>query len=150
MSTPPKHPDESSNILDFTDDNGDALLILLQITHLRFGAIKSSYDYSLIFHVAVLCEKYSCLNLVKPWLNRWLPSGLMASVMTNHHLLYIAWAFGDEILFKNVATRLVTRMRVAVNGQPFTTVGFGFPRPHPDGIVGTLLHINIGSSVADP
>jgi hypothetical protein len=58
--------------LDFTEDNGDALLILLRIAHLQFEDI-SEEEMALdsLLHLAVLCDMYDCAKLVKPWLSHW-------------------------------------------------------------------------------
>jgi hypothetical protein len=58
--------------LDFTGDNGEALLILLRIAHLRFQAIPATLPYQTLLQVAVLCDQYQCINLVRPWLPQWL------------------------------------------------------------------------------
>jgi hypothetical protein len=58
--------------LDFTGDNGEALLILLRIAHLRFQDNPSTLPYQTLLQIAVLCDQYQCINLVRPLLPQWL------------------------------------------------------------------------------
>ena len=58
--------------VDFSDDNGEALLILLRIAHLRFHDTPTTLAYQTLLQVAVLCDQYQCINLVRPWLPQWL------------------------------------------------------------------------------
>ncbi|EKD17459.1 uncharacterized protein L3040_005062 [Drepanopeziza brunnea f. sp. 'multigermtubi'] len=118
--------------LTFTNDNGEALLILLRIAHLRFGAIKPTYEPPELFEIAILCEKYNCASLVKPWLGSWLPLESWATILNDDRWLYIAWAFGREIMFRKVAKGIVTRMRLSPSFVPFTQSRVAFPRPYPN------------------
>ena len=58
--------------LDFTEDPADALLILLNITHFHFADIPSTLSTSTLSEIAILCDQYNCVLLVKPWLAQWL------------------------------------------------------------------------------
>ncbi|TGO12856.1 hypothetical protein BTUL_0081g00330 [Botrytis tulipae] len=58
--------------LDFTEDNPEALLILLQIAHLKFSNVPSQLPYEVLYHIAILCDQYDCRKLVKPWIQGWL------------------------------------------------------------------------------
>ncbi|KAI9053191.1 hypothetical protein LZ554_003457 [Drepanopeziza brunnea f. sp. 'monogermtubi'] len=118
--------------LTLANDNGEALLILLRIAHLRFGAIKPTYEAPELFDIAILCEKYNCASLVKPWLRSWLPLESWSTILTDDRWLYIAWAFGREIMFRKVAKGLVTRMRLSPSSVPFTQSRTAFPRPYPN------------------
>jgi hypothetical protein len=44
--------------VDFSDDNGEALLILLRIAHLRFHDTPTTLAYQTLLQVAVLCDQY--------------------------------------------------------------------------------------------
>jgi hypothetical protein len=53
--------------IDCTEDDSSALLILLNIAHLRFNEVPNGkLEYSLLFEVAKLCDQYDCVNLVRP------------------------------------------------------------------------------------
>ena len=58
--------------LHFEDDDGEALLLLLRIAHLQFAEVPVSLDFDKLLQVAILCDMYDCVGLVKPWLSTWL------------------------------------------------------------------------------
>ena len=49
--------------MDFTEDDGDALLILFRLAHIRFKDIPDKLPYNTLLQVAVLCDQYDCVNL---------------------------------------------------------------------------------------
>ena len=48
------------------------LLLLLRIAHLQFSKVPSTREFEAILNVAILCGKYNCVGLVRPWLPFWL------------------------------------------------------------------------------
>ncbi|KAG4419877.1 hypothetical protein IFR04_007009 [Cadophora malorum] len=58
--------------VDFTEDDGCALLILLRLAHIQFPHVPSKISPDTLFQVAILCEKYECFDLVDPWLEKWI------------------------------------------------------------------------------
>jgi hypothetical protein len=60
--------EEGVKEIDCTEDNADALLLLLNIAHLNFVAVPNYLKYEPLFQVALLVDQYQCLNLIKPWL----------------------------------------------------------------------------------
>lgn len=63
-------PDEehkSDARIDFTEDDCEALLILLRIAHLQFHQVPSKLEYSQLLQLAILCDMYDCAKLVRPW-----------------------------------------------------------------------------------
>lgn len=51
--------------IEFPDDDPEALHFLLRIAHLDFSMVKSIQSDRLLFHIAVLCDKYELNGLVK-------------------------------------------------------------------------------------
>lgn len=56
--------------LDFSEDDGEALLLLLRYTHLQFKEIPQFPDNTLFRNVAILCDLYDCgmLKIISPFL----------------------------------------------------------------------------------
>lgn len=46
--------------LDFSEDDGEALLILLRLAHMQFRLIPSTINTTLFRDVAILCDLYDC------------------------------------------------------------------------------------------
>jgi hypothetical protein len=61
---------EPADELDFTENLAEALLILLNITHLRFTGITSTPPLNILSKVTILCDEYNCVHLVQPWLSQ--------------------------------------------------------------------------------
>lgn len=115
--------ESSSSELPLPDDDPDALLLLLQIAHLHFdliplrlhstpssptspphpsddisAATASPTPNSLLYRVAVLCDKYDCVRLVRPWIREWLryPMASTLASPTVREDLFINWVFGGS------------------------------------------------------
>lgn len=54
--------------VDCAEDNAEALLIVLNICHLKFDKIPERLSYEQLLQIALLCEKYKCVGTVKMWL----------------------------------------------------------------------------------
>ena len=94
--------------LDFSEDDGDTLLILLKICHLKFIGISTYLSILQLAQVALLCDRYDCASLVKPWLELWLSIDLFLDpVVWGDYSLFIAWVFGKIDIFNAVAPSLL-------------------------------------------
>jgi hypothetical protein len=101
---------EAPKKIDCSDDDAQALLVLLNIAHLKFDIVPKLLPYQLLYHVAILVDQYQCLKLVSPWLKLWSQdeeSQLM--VDGQEGWLFIAWAFGRESIFEQLARKLLKR-----------------------------------------
>jgi len=59
--------------LDFTEDNAEALLVLLCVVHLRFEDIMyDSPPRQVLIDLAFLCNQYFCHHLIRPWAGNWI------------------------------------------------------------------------------
>ena len=127
--------------IDFTDDSAEALLILLRIAHCQFSKIPSRLEPRTILHMAVLCDKYDCVGLVKPWLNMWLVDEWgQYDKPGNERWLFIAWVFGREQVFEASARKLQREMTVDDCEEGLMSTGESFPKLMPPDIIGMLLY----------
>ncbi|KAH8651511.1 hypothetical protein BGZ60DRAFT_569153 [Tricladium varicosporioides] len=93
--------ENKKTVLDFREDNANALLILLAIAHLKFKFVpQRELNDDQLMSLAVLCEKYQCLSTIGPFLPRWRKSGHAGQVARDRHKgQYISWVFGWEQSF---------------------------------------------------
>ncbi|KUJ06368.1 uncharacterized protein LY89DRAFT_790536 [Mollisia scopiformis] len=99
--------------LDFSDDDGDSLQVILNLAHLRFGKVPTTALPNL-YKFAVLCNKYDCVRLIGgPWLSAWLRLPKSPSVGT----LFIAWVFGQERKFDSTSSVMIKGIRLDENGN---------------------------------
>jgi len=84
-----------SKELDFTEDNGEALLILLRIAHLQFHELpEKEMSLDFLLNLAILCDMYDCQKLVKPWVSQWcIFSNLVRPDAALEKLLFVAFVF---------------------------------------------------------
>ena len=124
--------------IDFSHDNSDALLVLLNITHLCFTNVPNTQlPYQMLYDLAILCDQYDCLALVRPWVDKWV-------VYAAHEVkqegregwLFIAWVFGREKVFDDLAQLLIKRSPTSQTGECLRYTGEFLPEPMPPGIIG--------------
>lgn len=101
--------------IDFTEDDGEALLILLRIAHLEFDKVPTTeLPFKTLLGMAALCEKYQCVRVVLPWLGGWLAKEDTESKKPlQEQWLYIAWTFGREKVFAELAAPLILEARTS-------------------------------------
>jgi hypothetical protein len=93
----------------FSNDNSEALLVLLNIAHLRFSKVpKTELGYQMLYDLAILCDQYDCVELVKSWVDKWLLHAAQEIVIKGHEgWLFTVWVFGLEWEFEHLAMCLV-------------------------------------------
>ncbi|KAF7896493.1 hypothetical protein EAF00_006507 [Botryotinia globosa] len=106
------------NELDFTEDNPEALLILLQIAHLKFSDIPSQLPYEVLYHIATLCDQYDCRRLVKPWIQGWLKDEANEAYLPHYEgWLWVAYYFGRKEIFYHMMKILALRLEIGKDGK---------------------------------
>lgn len=126
--------------IDLRDDCGESLLILLRIAHCQFSMLPSAMEFETILKIAILCDKYDCVGLVKPWLEQCLVNEQSECDKPGHEeWLFIAWVFGRGNIFPGLARKLLREMTVNDDGKSLTSTGEAFPSLMPPGMIGMLL-----------
>jgi hypothetical protein len=122
---------------DFSEDDVEALLLLLRIAHLQFDKVPPELTLEGLLNVAILCDKYICTGLVEPWLPQWLANEETESKEPDcGEWLYIAWIFRREKIFKELATKLIYEVTTNDEGKCLTSSGEDFLSPMPPDIIG--------------
>jgi hypothetical protein len=98
--------------LDFTEDDGEALLLLLRVMHHQTTNIpKVALDFPILLSLAKLCDQYICAHLLEPWLHYWLlDEGTMWQRLGNEDYLFVAWVFRREKTFEAIVSNALKRM----------------------------------------
>lgn len=123
--------------VDFRDDDGEALLLFLRIAHHQYNDIPTTLACKTLLDVAVLCHCYSCVELVEPWLSQWLSDEEKSSKEAEHeYWLFIAWVFGRDKVFSDLAARMVLEATTNNDGKCLTSSGAEVSGPMPPKILG--------------
>ena len=113
-------PSAGSREVNFAEDDPDALLLVLRIAHLQFKQVPTSLLYNQLLNVAIICDKYDVVGLVRPWYHMWEePLKLSACKPAHEEWLFIAWTFGDTPTYKSLARSLVLESTINDLGQCF-------------------------------
>ncbi|KAK0119407.1 hypothetical protein ONS95_010859 [Cadophora gregata] len=102
--------------IDCSEDDGEALLVLMNIVHLEFQKIPKSLALGILHQVAMLCEQYQCVRIVAPWVQGWVKN-IPKVAQFQLGMLYVYWAFGYEDEFQSSAILLVNNLTVSEEGQ---------------------------------
>ena len=101
--------------ITLSDDNPSALAIILRIIHHQHGSVPKTLSELYLWQVAILVDKYDLLEAVTLWIDRWIQpyldsTGLpltSSSYFTGDKGVFLAYAFGKEIIFKSISKEII-------------------------------------------
>jgi hypothetical protein len=144
---------EASEI-DLSHDDADAMLLVLRIAHLQFHDLAKGLKYRALLDLAVVCDKYDLIHLVRPFLDLYgwakpytytlrQPIRHTARPIQYPGWLFIAWTFGYIESFCALAKQMSCTVEVhKVPGSVVIVVpghGTVLERDMPPGILGTSI-----------
>ena len=104
--------------VDLLDDDPDALLILLRISHLQFSNVPLHVEYTILVHLAVLCDKYEMAQILLPWIRPWQADWMPHSLKRGYeNLLFVAWVFSDLETYNAIARQWVMKSTLDIDGN---------------------------------
>ncbi|KAL9129918.1 MAG: hypothetical protein Q9217_001766 [Psora testacea] len=132
---------EVGAVVDFSDDEPKALVILLNIAHLRFSVLPETLTFHELLDVSVLCDKYDTIRLVRPWAPKWVePLTPTAYKPGYEEWLFIAWTFGDEATFSKLSKNLVLTIQLIEGDVCANGAGQKLGDTIPPGALDAILH----------
>ncbi|KAF1991477.1 hypothetical protein K402DRAFT_294941, partial [Aulographum hederae CBS 113979] len=103
--------ESTASEVPFPEDDPDALLIVLRIAHLQFALLPRSMSFLMVVKLAVLCDKYDTVALVKPFLSMWVDPHKENLLTVNYQeWFFVAWVFGYEEEFNQLLHHSVVRV----------------------------------------
>ncbi|KAF8247003.1 hypothetical protein K440DRAFT_661640 [Wilcoxina mikolae CBS 423.85] len=110
------------------DDNYEALLVVLQVIHMRNTAISRAYTVEQLYDIAVICDKYDIIEPLIPWVHVWTTLSPGVISMSDSLLwLFVAWVFRKSTLFRDVSRHLIAVTKFDAEGEFITDSGHSFP-----------------------
>lgn len=126
--------------VSFPDDVPNALLVVLNIAHLRFNKVPREVSYVQLVSMATICDKYDTVAICRPfiqdWVQLWLLNQKASLLQNNEHWLWIFWVFGYEAEFCELVDDLRHRVYTDSKGRCITQTGRYLDGPMPPGLVG--------------
>ncbi|KAK6540456.1 hypothetical protein TWF694_009250 [Orbilia ellipsospora] len=81
--------------LHLEDDDPDCLLNLFRCTHFQYADVPKSFKFHQLKSLAMICDKYDCAKVLKPWSDSWLaPWEGFALTPGYEHWLFVTKVFG--------------------------------------------------------
>ncbi|CZR66909.1 uncharacterized protein PAC_16810 [Phialocephala subalpina] len=128
--------------VDFRDNDSEALLVLLRIAHLQYNDVPTTLTYKTLLDVAVLCDRYNCVELVEPWLSQWLSDEEKSWKEAGHeNWLFIAWVFARDKVFSDLAARMVREATTNDDGKCLTSSGAEVSGPMPPKVLERIQEV---------
>lgn len=123
--------------VSFPEDDPETFIILLQICHLNFSKVPEVLTYRELTKIAVLCDKYDTVALVRPWISKWQQKHILLAEKDGfEEWLLISWTFGNRAVFESVFTKLVQETTSCEGGKLVTSAGKIVEIDMPPGIIG--------------
>ncbi|KAF8248479.1 hypothetical protein K440DRAFT_660796 [Wilcoxina mikolae CBS 423.85] len=94
------------------------LAVVFYAIHGLGKKIPNEIDFSHLYDISVLCEKYRCATIMQPWCGNWVER-LRSTIdkPENGGWLYIAWVFGLDDVFQTLTRRLITSTVIGGYGR---------------------------------
>jgi len=117
----------------------EAMEHLLNITHIKTGAIPHDIDFAMLFHVAVIIDYYDMREAMACYTTRWIKKvrgGNRSRVPKEYGLLvmlwiFVSWVFGLEDTFGDMTAVVLTKSKGPIPslGLPITEIIGKWSRP---------------------
>lgn len=103
---------------------------------MKFRSVPDNLDLQQLYQVAILVDQYACVELVQPWLKGWLAGKKKTQRENKDIWLFIAWVFGLEETFVELARKVVREVQVDEQGNYLSKHGTIMDEPMPHGLIG--------------
>jgi len=110
------------------DDDPQAMAVILRILHLQFDLVPTkdaAVDEKKLYQMAIICDKYDMPQALGYWFRQWTAEVPVKGVLveldaqlniTGPRWLFMAYAFGHEVMFTNLSRELMLQCEVTSDG----------------------------------
>lgn len=103
-----KEAASGKRVVALPDDPSAMFLVVLNIVHLKFQDLPETITFRNLVDLAVLCDKYDIIRIVRPWIGEWQKPHRETTLKAGfEEWLFIAWVFGESDLYKQISTKLI-------------------------------------------
>lgn len=115
-------PKKGAWVINLPDDNPQALKVILQIIHFRFGEVPKCPTIDELFEICILVSKYDCTHLIQPWAEKW--GGLLKGFANNRNaptlnfkVLWVSWVLGCVRPFRDMVDSIILTSKIDEHGD---------------------------------
>lgn len=117
------------------EDDEEALSVICYTLHHCTENIPQRLEASLLAKIAILCDKYCCVNVFKPWAMIWLPATTYIKSQGLEYLLLAAYLLDLPETFNLVSWAIILKQK-----DPFLQLpGTSNPTLMPSNVLGMLF-----------
>lgn len=125
------------------EDDFDALRVILGIAHLQFKKVPKLLSYHQLLKIAIICDKYDTVGLVRPCLPRWEKSASASAVDAGYEeRLFVAWTFGCFSTYETLSRHLVLSCTIDILGESLALDGKLLGEMIPPGATGQYYRLS--------
>jgi hypothetical protein len=130
--------ESSAKEIPFPEDDAQAMSVILHLAHLRYKKVPKSMNFSDLVKLAVICDKYDVVSIVRPFLEDWVAPWRHKLLDAGYEeWLYLAWVFGYGKDFVSLASELYRAISTNKLGDCLRAgKSLKHPAHMPPGIVG--------------
>lgn len=127
---------------DDDDDDVEALVVVLNVAHVRFRDLPSVLGFRQLVQLARVCGGYETVAAVRPFLPDWTKPFEHAVLQPGYEeWLYVAWTFGFAQAFAAIARHLILHATVDDEGRCVNPAGKLLDGQFPPGILNNILEV---------
>ena len=120
---------ETSIRVSLPDDDEEAMTALCNILHYRFDLVPKKLHSDVLEALALLADKYDCVNALSMWSAQHLASLLEQEESINYNTkLLPAYYFNDAKAFRQITKAMVYEFQNQQFNRPFVTPTFGLKK----------------------
>lgn len=109
---------DSPVVVELKGDDYDALVIVLNILHLRTRNVPNAVTVDTLYDIAVVCNKYDAADTLVPWVNIWRAGFTDLTGKPGYERwLVISWVFRQSAIFTDVTLKLILETSLGLDGH---------------------------------
>jgi hypothetical protein len=103
----------SSTFLTLNDEDPALLGLLFQVLHFRQPQIIGQPSLRMLAQLAILCQKYSCSNALRPWSSHWLEHAPSPVTLEEHgYALVASQLYRNEQYFARYSIHAIRNLKL--------------------------------------
>lgn len=124
---------------EWPEDDPNAILIILQIAHLKFDELPETLPPKELNNLAIVCDKYDLVRVVRPFVGGWIQPWLAGAYLMFGYekFLWVSYVFGYKEEFCTLAKKVQLEIQTDRDAKCITKSGHALDNQQmPPGLLG--------------